>query len=182
MKKLLSETLAALWQGLAILLVFSVLFCSVYAAIYWSSWGSNPHWLEAFRDRFKLWNVPDNRFWSWIHQDTQYWTVRVRFDRGPLVIEGPAPNARYWSVTYYPAKENTLSINTQSVVLDDRGKYRITIGKEVENSVHQQTIKVDPGVKRCIVELRVTLPDVREPLTLPSITQNGRPLVEEGQP
>jgi len=182
MKKLLSETLAALRQGLAILIVLLVLFCSVYAAIYWFGWGSNAHWLEAFRDRFKLWNLPDNRFWSWIHQDTQYWIVRVRFDRGPIVIEGPVPNARYWSITYYPAKENTFSIDTQNVVLDDRGRYRITIGKEVENSVHQQAIKVDPGVKRGIVELRVTLPSVREPLTLPSVAQNGRPLIEEGQP
>jgi hypothetical protein len=181
-KKLLSETLAALWQGLAILLILSVLFCVVYAAIYWFSWGSNPHWLDAFRDRFKLWNLPDNRFWSWIHQDTQYWVVRVRFDKGPIVIEGPVPDARYWSIAYYPARENTFSIDTQSVVLDDRGRYRIIIGRDVENSLQQQAIKVDPDVTRGIVELRVTLPDVREPLTLPSITQDGRPLIEEGQP
>ena len=123
-----------------------------------------------------------NRFWMWIHQDTQYWVVRVRFDRGPIVIEGPAPDAHYWSVAYYPARENTFSIDTQSAVLDDRGRYRITIGKEVENSLQQQTIKVDPGLTRGIVELRVTLPDPGEPLVLPSVTQNGRLLVAEGQP
>ena len=67
-------------------------------------------------------------------------------------------------------------------LLDERGRYRITIGQGVENSADQQAIKVDPGVKRGIVELRVTLPYVREPLTLPSITQNGRVLVEEGRP
>ena len=98
-----------------------------------------------------------------------------------MVIEGPEPQARYWSVAYYPAKENTFSIDTQSVALDDRGRYRITIGHEVEDSVQQQAIKVDPGLIRGILELRVTLLDVREPLVLPSVTQDGRLLIKEGQ-
>jgi uncharacterized membrane protein len=182
MKKLLSETSAALWQGLVVLIVFVVLFSSAYAAIYWFRWGSNPHWIEGFHDRFKLPNLADNRFWLWIHQDTQYWATRVRFDEGPVVIEGPQPAARYWSVTCYPARENAFSINTQNAVLDDRGRFRITIGREVVNSVPQQAIRVDPGVRRGIVELRVTLADAQEPLVLPSVTQNGRRLIEEGRP
>ena len=181
METLLSETLVVLRQGLVLLSGLVALLCGVYAAIYWFGWGSNPRWLEAFRDRFKLWNLPDNRFWFWIHQDTQYWVIRVRFDRGPVVMEGPAPKARYWSVACYPCQENLFSIHTQSAALDDRGRYRIAIGWELEDSVPRQSIHVDPGVRRGIVELRITLPDVREPLALPSVTQNNGLLIEETQ-
>jgi hypothetical protein len=170
---------AALWQGLLILLGFIILFGGVYAIVYWLSWGSHPHWLEGFRDRFKVWNLPDNRFWPWIHQDTQYWIVRVRFDKGAVVIAGREPPARYWSINYYPSKTNILSIDAQSARLDDQGRYRITIGQEVENSVPQQTIKVDPGVTRAVIELRVTLKDIDHPLMLPSVLQGGQLLVEE---
>ena len=97
-------------------------------------------------------------------------------------MTAPEPDARYWSINYYPAQENTLTIGTQSAVLDDQGRYRITIDRAAENSLDEQTIKVDPGVTRGIVELRVTLPDPGEPLMLPSVTQNGRLLVAEGQP
>jgi hypothetical protein len=182
MKKQWSEICAALWQGLVILLAVLVLFGGAYAAVYQFTWGSNPHWLEAFRDQWKLWNLPDNRFWLWIHQDSQYWTVRVRFDKGPIVLEGFEPDALYWSIAYYPAKENTLTIGTASANLDGRGRYRITIDPEAENSLDEQTIKVDPGVKRGIVELRVTVPDPRASLVLPSVIQGGRLLVAEGQP
>ena len=181
METLLSETLVVLGQGLVLLSGLLALLCGAYAAIYWFSWGSNPRWLEAFRDRFKLWNLPDNRFWFWIHQDTQYWIIRVRFDRGTLVIEGLEPKARYWSMTTYPSKEGSFSIHSQSAMLDDRGRYRITIGREVEEGVHQQAIQVDPSVTRGIIELRITLPDLRAPLVLPSVTQGGRLLIEEAQ-
>jgi len=181
METLLSELPVALGQGLLILLGLLALFCCAYGAVYWFSWGSNPRWLEAFHDRFKLRNLPDNRFWFWIHQDTQYWIVRVRFDRGVVVLEGPVPTARYWSVACYPCRENASAINMQSVRLDDRGRYRITIGWEKEDSVERQAIHVDRGVKRGIVELRVTLPEGREPLVLPSVTQASRLLIEEGQ-
>jgi hypothetical protein len=176
---MVGELLAALWQGLLILLVFVALFGGVYVLVYWLGWGRRPHWLEGFRDRFKFPNLLDNRFWPWIHQDTQYWIVRLRFDRGPVIVSGPGPTARYWSLAYYPSKENTFSIDTQSVKLDDQGRYRITIGKDTEDSVLQQAIKVDSGVTRGIIELRITLADTNAPLTLPSVTQNDRLLVEE---
>ena len=176
---MVSELLAALWQGLLILLGFITLFGGVYALVYWLGWGRRPHWLEGFRDRFKLPNLLDNRFWPWIHQDTQYWIVRLRFDKGPVIVAGPEPATRYWSLTYYPSKENTLSIDTQSVKLDGQGRYRITIGKDVENSVPQQTIKVDSDVTRGIIELRITLVDANVPLTLPSVTQNDQLLIGE---
>lgn len=175
----LVEALAALWQGLLLLLGVLVLLGGIYFAVYWFSWGSRPYWLEGFRDRFKLRGLLDNRFWPWIHQDTQYWIVRLRFDRGPVVVEGRSPAARYWSLTYYPAQENNLSISNQNVQLDDRGRYRITIGREMENSVPEQTIRVDPGVKRGIIELRITLPDVGVPTPLPRVSQNDTLLVEE---
>jgi hypothetical protein len=175
----MGELGAALWQGLLIGLGTILLLGGVYALVYWFSWGSRPRWLEGFRDRFKLWNLPDNRFWPWIHQDTQYWIVRVRFEKGAVVVTGPAPPARYWSVNYYPAKTHVMSIDSQSARLDERGRYRITIGREVENSLPEQTIKVDPGVTRAVVELRVTLKDVDRPLVLPGVRQGGRLLVEE---
>jgi hypothetical protein len=183
MKKQWYEIRAALWQGLVMLLAVLVLFGSAYTAVYWFSWGSNPHWLEAFHDRWKLWNLPDNRFWLWIHQDSQYWTVRVRFDKGPIVLEGLEPDALYWSIAYYPVTEPyTITIDTASANLDGQGRYRITMDPEVENSLDEQTIKVAPGVKRGIVELRVTVPDPRASLVLPSVTQDGRLLIAEGQP
>jgi hypothetical protein len=176
-----NEVTAALWQGLLILLSLIVPLSGIYALVYWFSWGNNPRWLEGSRDRFKLPNLLDNRFWLWIHKDTQYWIVRLRFDKGPVVIEGAKPTARYWSITYYPAKENTSSINSQSVKLDGQDRYRITFGKKVENCLLQQTIKVDSGVTRGIVELRITLLDTNEPLILPSVTQGERVLVREAQ-
>ena len=171
----------ALWQGLLIFVVIFVLFGIIYFVIYWFSWGRKPHWLEGFRDRFKLSNLLDNRFWPWIHQDTKYWIVRLRFDKEPVVVEGEVPLARYWSLAYYPAKKNTLSIDTQSVKLDEYNRYRITIGKEVDNSVSQQTIKVDADVKRGIIELRVTLVDEDTMLVLPRVSQNNQILIKEGE-
>jgi hypothetical protein len=173
------ELLTALWQGLLILLGLLVLFGGIYAAVYWFSWGRHPHWVEGFRDQFKLENAIDNRFWPWIHQDTEYWIVRVRLDRGAIIVKGTEPAARYWSLSYYPSKTNILSIDTQSVSLDDQGQYRITIGREVEDSVSQQTIKTDPDVTRAVIQLRVTLRDIDKPLALPSVLQGDGLLVKE---
>jgi hypothetical protein len=63
--------------------------------------------------------------------------------------------------------------------LDDRHRYRITIGREVENSVPRQTIKVDPDVTRAVIELRVTLKEPDEPLMLPNVFQGSKPLIVE---
>lgn len=176
-----SDLLPALWQGLLLFLGVAIVFVAAYLLIYWLSWGTRPHWMEAFRHRYKLWNLPDNRFWPWIHQDTQYWIVRLRFDKGGIVLEGRPPEARYWSIAYYPARENTLSIDTRSVKLGGEGRYRIELAKDIENSEEDQRIRVDEDVDRGIIELRATLEGLEAPLPLPRVTQDGRVLLEERQ-
>lgn len=174
----MGDLLAALWQGGLIFIGFFIIVASIYVIVYTLSWGSAPHWFEGFRDRFKLRYLVDNRFWPWIHQDTQYWVVRLRFDKGPVVLEGRPSVCRYWSISYYPAEEHNFSIDTKSVTLNDGGKFRITLSKDVEDSEEGQSIQVDDQVKRGIVELRITLPDVDQPVILPSVFQNGVRLVE----
>jgi hypothetical protein len=174
----MSELLTALWQGGLIFFFLFLLFATGYVLVYLQSWGNAPHWFEAFHDRFKLRYLLDNRFWPWIHQDSQYWVVRLRFDQGPVVVEGKPPVCRYWSISYYPAQEHTFSIDTKSVKLDDEGKYRITLSKDVQDSEEHQSIQVDDNVKRGIVELRITLQDIDQPVVLPSVYQNDKLLVE----
>ncbi len=174
---MIGELLTALWQGGLLFVGLSFLFAVGYGIVYFSSWGSAPHWFEGFRDRFKLRYLLDNRFWPWIHQDTQYWVVRLRFDKGPVVVEGKPSLCRYWSLSYYPAREHNFSIDTKSVRLDAEGKYRITLSKDLPDSEERQSIQVDGDVKRGVVELRITLPSHEEPVVLPSVYQNDVLLV-----
>jgi len=169
--------LAPLWQGALLLVGLVILFAVSYVAVYLLSWGYAPHWMEAFRDRYKLENLAENRHWFWIHQDTQYWIVRVRFDRGPVILEGMPPRARYWSVTYYEAEEANESINNLSVVLDGTGKYQIIFTQDPQPDTPNQ-VAVRPGVKRAVIEMRITLPESDKPVLLPSVKQNGTLLVE----
>lgn len=173
------EVGAALWQGALLLLVLLAVFVGIYLAVYFTSWGSRPHWFEAFRDRFKLRYLLDNRFWPWIHQDTKYWVARLRFDRGPVVVAGRPANCRYWSLSYYPAEEHNTSIDTKSVRLDGEGRFHITLAQGIEDSEAAQNIRVDDGVTRGVIELRITLADVDAPVPLPGIYQNDALLVEE---
>ncbi len=175
------ELLSTLWQGSLLFASLVVLFAGGYAAIYLSSWGRAPHWIEAFRDRYKLENLAENRRWLWIHQDSQYWIVRVRLDKGPVTLEGMPPQARYWSVTYYEAGEQNDSINNLSVDLDEGGKYQIVFTQDPQPDTPNQ-VRVRPGVKRAVIEMRITLPENEEPVLLPSVKQNGIPLVEGTTP
>jgi hypothetical protein len=171
------ERRATIWQGTLTLLVIVVLFVGVYFAIYQVSWGRNPHWIEAFRDRYKLANLVENARWPWIHQDTQYWIVRVRLDEGPVVLEGVPPHARYWSVTYYTKQEENASINVQNVRLEEDGTYRIVFAQERQDG-EDNHIPVGPDARRGVIELRITLQEVGEPVLLPSVWQNETLLVE----
>jgi len=178
---MLAEMLAALWQGGLIFVGLGLLFAAGYGLVYMLSWGNSPHWFEGFRDRFKLRYLPDNRFWPWIHQDTQYWVVRLRFDKGPVVVEGTPSPCRYWSISYYPAHEHNFSIDSKSVRLDDEGQFRVTLSKDLEDSEEEQLIQVDRDAKRGIIELRITLHDIEKSVVLPSVYQNDELLVEGGQ-
>jgi hypothetical protein len=169
--------LAALWQGALLLVGLVIAFCTVYLAVYQLSWGRAPHWIEAFRDRNKLANLVENVRWPWIHQDTQYWIVRVRFDEGPIILEGLPPHARYWSVTYYAGQEENPSINNRNVQLEEDGTYRLVFTQDPQNAAENQ-IPVHPDVRRGVIELRITLQHVGEPALLPSVWQNGTMLVE----
>jgi hypothetical protein len=169
--------LAALWQGALLLIGAAIVFVGIYAAVYSSSWGQAPHWIEAFRDRYKLANLVENVRWPWIHQDTQYWIVRVHFDEGPVILEGIPPDARYWSVTYYARQEENPSINVQNVHLGEDGKYRIVFTNDLQDEADNQ-IPVRSDVRRGVIELRITLQEVGEPVLLPSVWQNDTLLVE----
>lgn len=169
-----------LWQGALLLLGLLIVFTAIYALVYQVSWGRSPHWIEAFQDRGKLPNWAENRRWLWIHQDTQYWIVRVRFDDGPVTLEGAAPHARYWSVTYYDTSEENESINLQDVQFDENGQYQITFTKDPQSSADNQ-IQVRPEVKRGVIEYRLTIQEFDKPVVLPTIRQNGEVLVE-GRP
>lgn len=92
------SVLAALWQGALMLIGLTTVFIGIYAAVYSFSWGRAPHWIEAFRDRYRLANLVENARWPWIHQDTQYWIVRVRFEDIDMVTlaSGRCPRVRRW--------------------------------------------------------------------------------------
>lgn len=169
--------LTALWQGALVLLGLIVLFVAAYSAVYFTSWGRDPHWIEAFRDRAKLANWPDNVRWPWIHQDTQYWIVRVRLDDGPIILEGPPPHAPYWSVTYYGGREENASINVKNVELGDDGRYRIAISQDPLPGVPNH-LPVAEDVGQAVIEIRITLQEIGEPVLLPEVRQNDVLLVE----
>jgi hypothetical protein len=169
--------LTALWQGALVLLGLVILFVAAYSAVYFTSWGRDPHWIEAFRDRAKLANWPDNVRWPWIHQDSQYWTVRVRLNGGPVILEGLPPHARYWSVTYYGGEGLHGSINNENVELGDDGTYRIAISPDPLPGVDNH-IPVNEDVKRAVIEIRITLQEISEPVLLPEVWLNDVLLVE----
>lgn len=171
------SVLAAIWQGALMLIGLTTVFIGIYAAVYSFSWGRAPHWIEAFRDRYRLANLVENARWPWIHQDTQYWIVRVRFDEGPVILEGIPPHARYWSVTYYAGQEENPSISAQNVELREDGTYRIVFTQDPQTGTENQ-IPVSPDVGRGVIELRITLQEVGKPVLLPSAWQNGTLLVE----
>lgn len=175
------SVLAALWQGALMLIGLTAVFIGIYAAVYSFSWGHAPHWIEAFHDRYRLANLAENMRWPWIHQDTQYWIVRVRFDEGPIILEGLPPHARYWNVTYYARQEENPSINAQDVQLGEDGTYHIVLTQEPQDGAENQ-IPVRPDVRRGVIELRITLQEIGEPVLLPSVWQNGTLLVEGTEP
>lgn len=170
MEYLQSEWRSILKQGALLLLALIVAGIGLYALVYQLSWANKPHWIEAHRDRWEFANLPENFHWFWIHEDSQYWIMRLRFDRGPVVLEGLPPKARYWSVTYYAGNEENESINMQTVALNEDGTYQIIFTQNPDGSANQ--IPVDPEVTKGIIELRITLQAQGEPVLLPDVSQN----------
>ena len=178
MNYLQSEWKSILKQGALLALALLVAGIGLYALVYQLSWASSPHWIEAHRDRWKLAVLPENVHWFWIHEDSQYWIMRLRFDKGPVTLEGLPPEARYWNVTYYAGNEENASINMQSVELNPDGTYRITFTQTPDGSANE--IPVGPGVRKGIIELRITLQELQQPVLLPDVSQNGT-LIAEGR-
>lgn len=179
LQQIRSEWRLILKQGALLLLSILIIVIGGYYAIHELTWGSSPHWIEAHRDRFRIANLAENLHWFWIHQDTQYWVVRVRFDRGPISLQGLPPHARYWSVTYYAGNEENPSINMQSVHLSDNGTYRIVFTQAPDTAAQDQ-IEISSEVKRGIIELRITLQEISQPVLLPDVLQGGMVIVEGG--
>lgn len=179
MDEIRSEWRAILREGALLLLGLLIVLVGGYYAVYQLSWGSNPHWIEAHRDRYKIADLVENVHWFWIHQDSQYWIIRVRFDQGPVTLEGLPPHARYWSVTYYAGNEENPSINMRSIQLSDDGTYRITFTQTPSAGAVNQ-IPVSQNVRHGIIELRITLQEISQPVLLPSVSQNGVVIAEGG--
>jgi hypothetical protein len=176
MKYLQTEWRSILKQGALLMLALLVAGIGLYVLVYQLSWASNPHWIEAHRDRWKLGVLPENVHWFWIHEDSQYWIMRLRFDKGPVTLEGLPPEARYWSVTYYAGNEENPSINMQSMELNADGTYRITFTQTPDGSPNE--IPVGPEVRKGIIELRITLQELEEPVLLPDVSQNETVIAE----
>ena len=179
MDKIRSDWRIILKQGALLLLFLLIMFISSYYLIYQISWGSSPHWIEGHRDRYRITNLLENIRWFWIHEDTQYWIVRLRFDQGPVTLDGFPPNARYWSVTYYAGNEENPSVNMQDIKLNDDGTYQITFTQNPDDGTANH-ILVRQGVKRGIIELRITLQDISQPVILPSVSQNDVVIIKGG--
>jgi len=179
MNEFRSEWRLILKQGALLLLGILILFIGGYYAIYQLSWGSSPHWIEAHRERFNIANLPENLQWFWIHQDSQYWVIRVRFDQGAVTLDGVPPHARYWSITYYAGNEENPSINMQSVALNEDGAYQIVFTTAPDDgAVNQIPVRQDVG--RAIIELRITLQELSQPVLLPDVSQNGVIIAQGG--
>jgi len=178
MNYLQSEWKSILKQGALLMLALLVAGIGLYALVYQLSWASAPHWIEAHRDRWKLTVLPENVHWFWIHEDSQYWIMRLRFDKGPVTLEGLPPEARYWSITYYAGNEENASINMQTVELGPDGTYQITFTQTPNGSPNE--IPVGSNVRKGIVELRITLQELQKPARLPDVSQNGT-LIAEGR-
>lgn len=168
------------WHGTLIFFGALVAAVAFYAVVQTLSWGASPRWQEAHRDRWKIPNLAQNMNWFWIHEDSQYWIVRLRFEDGPVVFEGTPPPAQYWSFEVYGASEPVRSLNMTTVVLEDDGTYRVVYALD-DQPGEANFVRVPEGTNRAFVELRYTIHDVNEPVILPTVLQGGTVLVEGGE-
>ncbi len=153
--------------GLALGPPLVLVAAAAFVAWYWLAWPRKPRWMEALRHghlpriRIERWI----RF-RWIHPDCQYWILPVRFDRGPVTIEGVAPDAPYWSLTSYRFTEVNPSVRHDEVERLPDGRYRARL--------------TTPATGRGVLYLRVYEPRHAAPMPLPRVEQGGRVLTDGG--
>ena len=166
------------WQGALLAPVVLVLALACAWVGYRAGWDRDPQWTEAWRHAHRPHMVIERwiRF-RWIHFDSQYWIVPVRFDEGPVVLRGTPPDALYWSLTFYEWTEVHDSVSSSDVVLEPDGAYEITLSAEPGAD---NWIEVPPGTGKGVIYLRAYEPQLGWPVALPSVSQGGRVLVEGG--
>ena len=178
-KQLHKKTWTLLWQGSLIGVVILLLAASGVWGWYTFTWEHNQRWEEAVRH----WHRPKMMIerwirFRWIHPDALYWIVRVRFDRGPIVLEGTPTDALYWSFTHYAGTEVNASVSSESVVLEPDGSYRIHFSKE---KTGKNWIPVKDGSKRGVIYFRIYEPAALFPSRMPRVSQNGEIVVQRGE-
>ncbi len=175
----MGEPMALLWQSI----IGAVLLIVVAGAVVWIwyilIWEKNQKWEEARRHHWRL-RMKIERWirFRWIHYDSLYWIIHVRFDRGPIILSGFPTDAVYWSVTYYAGTEVNASISSSSVVLEDDGSYNIEFSETPGTSKNH--IPVRASDRRGVIYLRIYEPAALFPSQLPTVTQNGTTLTEGG--
>lgn len=91
-------------------------------------------------------------------------------------VSGPAPRARWWSVTAYaddlflfPDAQHRYSLNGQQAVLDRQGHFQLTSAPVAPADLATRTWLPTPGDRGLVFALRLYKPDpllVREPARL----------------
>ncbi|MCB9683923.1 MAG: hypothetical protein H6738_01785 [Alphaproteobacteria bacterium] len=178
--RLLGEALAISWQGTLMAPVLLGLFAAGVWLWYQSRWETkNPNWQEAIRD----WWSPRMQIerwirFRWIHPDTLYWIAHVRFDQGPLVLEGQTTDALYWSFTYYASTEVNDSISSRNIVVEPgTDRFRIHFAQE-RPAEATNFVKVRPDAKKGVIYFRIYEPAHLYPSRLPRVSRGGRVLIE----
>ena len=170
----MSFLLGSICGGVLLFLAGVLAISLAVASLLWITWGWWPSWEEAglHARRPRMW-LERWVWFRWIHPDCQYWVAHVRLDKGPIVVRGEAPEALYWSLTWYQGTQTRDSIDGDRVPVDEDGRYSIAIGAPATAQVQ---LGVPAGVRRAVLYLRIYQPASGSP-SLPSVTQRGRVLV-----
>ncbi|MCB9676260.1 MAG: hypothetical protein H6737_14150 [Alphaproteobacteria bacterium] len=174
---MLPEPFGTVVEGVLLAPLFLVAASLGAWVLYRGTWEGRD-WMEAVRDQHRPWMWLERwiRF-RWIHPDCQYWVLPVRLDRGPIEVEGRAPEGLWWCLTWYAHTEVNASLASHEVELDGAGGYRIRIAAEGDGPLW---IPTRPGVKHAVLSLRIYEPAHPHPIWLPRVTQGGRVLSHGG--
>lgn len=157
-------------------LLFTLLLVGFALGLTWiayrRTWSGPQKWLEATRHQHRLALLVGRWIWfKWIHLDCQYWILHLDFSAGPIELRGKPPAGSYWSFTYNTWTETNPAINSNSVILDDDGRYRILY------SHHEQLgnwIRVNASARKGVIYFRIYEARGNFPSELPEVWQNGK--------
>lgn len=166
-------------EVLGLTLAILALTAGVFGTWYWGGWTGAGDWREAWRHAHTPRMLVDRFIYlRWIHPDAQYWLSHVNFANGPIHLEGRAPDAPYWSMTWYESTHANPSLNDQNTTLDGAGRYRAVLGPDKGDAPNW--LEVVEGTGRAVLYLRIYDPKYTHPTHLPTVTQNGEVLAHGG--